>query len=189
MILMLDNYDSFTYNLVQYLCELGADLEVIRNDEMDVEELLAMNPKAIVLSPGPGRPENAGVMNQLIAQADRKIPILGVCLGYQGMAQVHGAKITYAPILMHGKTSDIIHDNSVLYKDVSSPFVATRYHSLIVDKTTLSDDFRITGWTEDGIIMSIEHKKYPLFGLQYHPESIMTPDGKTILRNFLELTR
>lgn len=188
MILMLDNYDSFTYNLVQYLCELGADLEVIRNDELEVDELLAMHPKAIVLSPGPGRPEKAGVMNELIEKADRNIPILGVCLGYQGMAQVYGAKITYAPTLMHGKTSDINHDNSTLYKNISSPFVATRYHSLIVDKKTLSDDFRITGWTNDGIIMSIEHKKFLLFGLQYHPESIMTPDGKTILKNFMELT-
>lgn len=188
MLLMLDNYDSFTYNLVQYLGELGADLIVKRNDKISVSEITKMKPTGIVLSPGPGRPENAGIMNELIKRFAGKMPILGVCLGYQGIAQVYGATITYAPVLMHGKTSQIIHDNSTLFKDVPNPFTATRYHSLIVQKDTLSNEFIITANTSDDIIMAIEHTQIPLYGLQFHPESIMTIEGKIILKNFLEQT-
>ena len=186
MILMLDNYDSFTYNLVQYLGELGADLLVKRNDKISLAEIKKIQPEAIVLSPGPGRPENAGIMNSLIKEFAGKTPILGVCLGYQGMAQVYGATITYAPTLMHGKTSQIHHDYSSLFKDVPNPFTATRYHSLIVKKDTLPTEFKVTAHTADNIIMAIEHTTMPLFGLQFHPESIMTTEGKIILKNFLE---
>ncbi|HDL00956.1 MAG TPA: aminodeoxychorismate/anthranilate synthase component II [candidate division Zixibacteria bacterium] len=187
MLVMLDNYDSFTYNLVQYLSELGAELEVFRNDEITIDELLAIEPQGIVLSPGPGRPENAGIMNDLILQTNGSIPIFGVCLGYQAIAQVYGGKIDYAPTLMHGKTSQIIHTKSKLFKNVPNPFVATRYHSLIVDKDSLPKEFKIIAYTEDDIIMAIEHNSLPLYGVQFHPESIMTPEGKEILRNFLHL--
>ena len=189
MLLMLDNYDSFTYNLVQYLGELGADFVVKRNDKITVQEVLKLNPQGIVLSPGPGRPENAGIMNELISEMTGKIPMLGVCLGYQAIAQVNGAVIGYAPVLMQGKTSQIIHDTSTLFKDVPNPFTATRYHSLIVEKETLSSDFRITAHTEDGVIMAIEDTNRHLYGVQFHPESIMTPEGKVILKNFLELVQ
>ncbi len=182
---MIDNYDSFTYNLVQYLSELGAELEVFRNDEISVDELLSMNPEGIVLSPGPGRPENAGIMNELIKTVYGTIPILGVCLGYQAIAQVYGGKIIYAPTLMHGKTSQIIHTKCNLFKNLPNPFVATRYHSLIVEKESLPEEFKITAYTEDDIIMAIEHNSLPIFGVQFHPESIMTPEGKDILKNFL----
>lgn len=186
MIFMLDNYDSFTYNLVQYLSELGADLKVVRNDKVSVAEVLAMKPEAIVLSPGPGRPENAGILQELVLGASGKIPLLGVCLGHQGIAQVYGGRIGYAPTLMHGKTSEIIHDGSTLFKNIDSPFIATRYHSLIVERKSLPPEFKITAWTDDQIIMGIKHKKHRLYGLQFHPESILTTSGKTILRNFLE---
>ena len=189
MLVMLDNYDSFTYNLVQYLSELGADLQVFRNDEITIDEILELNPQGIVLSPGPGRPENAGIMNELIKQINGTIPILGVCLGYQALAQVYGAKIGYAPTLMHGKTSQIIHSKSILFKNLPNPFVATRYHSLIVVKDTLPQEFKITAYTEDDIIMAIEHITLPLYGVQFHPESIMTPEGKEILQNFLDILK
>ena len=186
---MLDNYDSFTYNLVQYLGELGSELIVERNDKITIDEIHELDPDGIVLSPGPGRPENAGIMNDMIKTFAGQKPILGVCLGYQGIAQVFGSTIGYAPTLMHGKTSQIIHDHSTLFKDVPNPFEATRYHSLIVVKETLSDDFKITAHTPDDIIMAIEHKTMPLFGLQFHPESIMTKEGKLILNNFLEFIK
>lgn len=184
MILLLDNYDSFTYNLAQYLGELGADIQVFRNDEITVEEINGLRPIAIVLSPGPGRPENAGIMNDLIKQAGGIAPILGVCLGHQAIGQVYGANITYAPTLMHGKTSEITHDGSTLFKDVSSPFTATRYHSLVIDRATLPKEFKVTAWTDD-VIMGIEQKRRRLFGVQFHPESILTFEGKKILKNFL----
>lgn len=187
MIFMLDNYDSFTYNLVQYLGELGAKVEVARNDVLTVHDIRAMNPDGIVLSPGPGRPENAGIMNDVIREFAGVIPILGVCLGHQGIAQVHGGRIDYAPKLMHGKTSEIHHDGSVLFRDVPSPFIATRYHSLVVENSSLPSEFRKTSWTDDGVIMGIQHSQHKLFGIQFHPESIMTPHGKDILRNFLEV--
>jgi anthranilate synthase component II len=189
MILMLDNYDSFTYNVVQYLSELGGDIRVVRNDEMTVTALMKLKPSGIVLSPGPGRPEHAGIMCDLILAAASSIPILGVCLGHQAIAQVFGGSIGYAPTLMHGKVSEITHDRSRLYRSVPNQFTATRYHSLIVERKTLPKEFSVTAWTKDNIIMGIEHRKLPIFGVQYHPESIMTPDGKTILGNFLKVVR
>ena len=187
MLLMIDNYDSFTYNLVQYLSELGADVKVHRNDEIDSGGIKRLKPQSIVLSPGPGRPENAGNLLSIIEDFAGHIPILGVCLGHQAIAQVFGATITYAPCLMHGKTSEVLHGRSRLFKSIPSPFIATRYHSLVVERITLSKEFRITAETDDGVIMAIENSKKKLYGLQFHPESIMTPDGKKILNNFLEL--
>ncbi|MGH8015422.1 MAG: anthranilate synthase component II [Candidatus Zixiibacteriota bacterium] len=184
MLLLLDNYDSFTYNLAQYLGELGADVQVHRNDQITVDKISQMRPDAIVLSPGPGRPENAGILNALIKKMAGQIPILGVCLGHQAIGQVYGAKITYAPTLMHGKTSEIVHDDSSLFSNVPSPFTATRYHSLVIDRSTLPKQFKITAWTDD-VIMAIEQKDQHLYGVQFHPESILTTEGKKILRNFL----
>jgi anthranilate synthase/aminodeoxychorismate synthase-like glutamine amidotransferase len=186
MIFMLDNYDSFTYNLVQYLEELGAELKIARNDELSVDEVMAMQPSGIVLSPGPGRPENAGIMNDLVGRAAGCIPILGVCLGHQAIAQVFGGTIGYAPSIMHGKTSDIRHDGSTMFRGIPSPFTATRYHSLVVEPPTLPGRFEVTAWTDDKVIMAIEQKRDALYGLQFHPESILTDCGKDILRNFLE---
>lgn len=186
MIFLLDNYDSFTYNLVQYLGELGAELDIARNDDMTPDEILDRQPDGIVLSPGPGRPEKAGMLEDLIEAAAGKVPILGVCLGHQGIAQVFGGKIDYAPSLMHGKTSEIHHDGSTLFKGIGSPFVATRYHSLIVERKSLPRSFRVTAWTADKLIMAIQHKEHALYGLQFHPESILTDCGKKILGNFLE---
>jgi anthranilate synthase component II len=189
MIVLLDNYDSFTWNLVQYLAELGADLAVYRNDELSVAQILALKPHAIVLSPGPGRPEKAGVMNQLVADAQGVVPILGVCLGHQAIGQVLGGKIGYAPSLMHGKTSEVIHDDSELYTGIPSPFIATRYHSLVLEKESLPKELKITAWTADGIIMGIQHTTKKLYGVQYHPESILTTEGKAILHNFLKVLK
>ena len=186
MIILLDNYDSFTYNLVQYLGELGADVHVFRNDEIDAKTIQKKEPQGIVLSPGPGRPENAGNMNDIIAKLAGQIPVLGVCLGHQAIAQVFGGKIGYAPTLMHGKTSEVFHNHTRLFADIPSPFVATRYHSLVVELESLPDEFKLTAWTDDGVIMAIEHEKRPLYGVQFHPESIMTPSGKSILKNFLD---
>lgn len=186
MILLLDNYDSFTYNLVQYLSELGAEVAVYRNDEIDVEDIRKRTPQGIVLSPGPGRPENSGNMNKIVAELSGEMPMLGVCLGHQAIAQVFGGEITYAPTLMHGKTSQVYHNHSTLFADTPSPFIATRYHSLVVDVESLPEEFKLTAWTDDGVVMAIEHLERPLFGLQFHPESIMTPSGKQILKNFLE---
>ncbi len=187
MILLLDNYDSFTYNVYQYLAELGADVTVYRNDFISVTDIKDLQPQAIVLSPGPGRPENAGIMNQLIREAAGEIPMLGVCLGHQAIAQVHGARIGYAPTLMHGKTSMITHDGSTLFRGIPSPFEATRYHSLVVESKSLPAEFNITAETADKTIMAMAHKQLPLYGVQFHPESIMTPYGKDILKNFLEI--
>ncbi len=185
MILLLDNYDSFTYNVVQYLGELGAELKVVRNDAATAASLLDEHPTGIVLSPGPGRPENAGIMPVLIEKAAGRIPILGICLGHQAIGQVFGARITYAPTLMHGKTSEVLHDESFLYRDVPSPFTATRYHSLVIDPATLPAELAVTARTADGVIMGVQHRALPIVGVQFHPESILTTHGKTILRNFL----
>lgn len=185
MLLLLDNYDSFTYNLAQYLGELGADIQVYRNDEITVEEIKQLRPDQVVLSPGPGRPENAGIMQELVSEMAGTVPILGVCLGHQAIGQVYGAKITYAPTLMHGKTSDINHDSSTLFKNIATPFTATRYHSLVIDKTTLPKEFKVTAWTDD-VIMGIENKAKRLYGVQFHPESILTTEGKNILKNFID---
>lgn len=186
-ILMIDNYDSFTYNLVQYLGELGADIEVYRNNKITLEEIEKIKPEKIVISPGPGNPENAGISVDLIKAFAGKIPILGVCLGHQCIGYAFGAKIVHAKKLMHGKISSISHDGKTVFKDLINPFDATRYHSLVIKKETLSDDFEISAESEDDEIMGIRHKKYFLEGLQFHPESIMTEIGKDLLKNFLTL--
>lgn len=185
MILMIDNYDSFTYNLVQYLGELGGKITVFRNDKITIREIEKLNPAKIVISPGPGTPDQAGISLELVNKFKNKYPILGVCLGHQVIGQAFGGKITRAPYLMHGKVSKIFHDKKTIFKQVVSPFIATRYHSLIVNKKNLPDVFEISARTEDELIMGIRHKEYPLEGVQFHPESIMTDVGKKILKNFL----
>lgn len=192
MILVIDNYDSFTYNLVQYLGEIlkGEDkLLVFRNDRIDTEQISELSPKAIIISPGPGRPEDAGISNEVIKTFCRKIPILGVCLGHQCIGYNFGAKIVSAPRLMHGKTSEIHHDQKTIYANIENPFVATRYHSLIIEKASIPDCFEITAQTDQDEIMGIRHKDYILEGVQFHPESILTEAGKDILRNFLAIAR
>lgn len=188
MIFMLDNYDSFTYNLVQYLGELGAELKVARNDELSVEDVIKLSPEGVVLSPGPGRPEKGGIMQDLIVAvaATGNIPLLGVCLGHQAIAQVYGGRIGYAPKIMHGKTSAIHHDGSLLFRGIESPFEATRYHSLVVEPDSLPDELTVTATADESVIMAIQHRKLPMYGVQFHPESILTSCGKAILQNFLE---
>ncbi|MBN1312075.1 MAG: aminodeoxychorismate/anthranilate synthase component II [Anaerolineae bacterium] len=185
MILVIDNYDSFTYNLVQLMGELGADLQVVRNDQITVDEVEAMAPERIVISPGPGTPDDSGVSLDVIDRMGPGTPILGVCLGQQSIGQVYGGKVVRAPRLMHGKTSMIYHKNAPLFTGVPSPFEATRYHSLIVEEP-VPDVLAITAFTEDGEIMALRHKEHPVVGVQFHPESILTKFGKRILQNFLE---
>lgn len=187
MILMIDNYDSFTYNLVQYFGELGAELNVYRNDALTINDIRKMKPERIVISPGPGRPDGAGISLDIINEFAGEIPILGVCLGHQCIGQAYGGKIVRAQKLMHGKTSKIKHNNKGLFAGVSYPFDATRYHSLVIDPKTLPKCLDVTAWTYDKEIMGVQHKKYPLWGVQFHPESILTGEGKKILANFLEL--
>ena len=187
MLLMIDNYDSFTYNLVQYFLELGEEVKVYRNDEITLKEIDKKKPSKIVVSPGPCTPKQAGISVSVVKKYAGKIPLLGVCLGHQSIAAAFGAKIIHAPCLMHGKTSEIFHDRETIFKDIADPFEATRYHSLIVDRKTLSDDFKISAWTKDDEIMGIRHKKWLLEGIQFHPESILTIEGKKILNNFLKL--
>ncbi|MDJ0508863.1 MAG: aminodeoxychorismate/anthranilate synthase component II [Crocosphaera sp.] len=194
MILVIDNYDSFTYNLVQYLGELGlnlpvaSEIQVYRNDKIDLAKIRQLNPDGIVISPGPGRPEDAGVSLELIKSLGVTFPILGVCLGHQSIGQVFGGKVISAPVLMHGKTSPIYHNNQGVFRGLENPFEATRYHSLVVERNTLPDVLEITAWTEDGTIMGLQHKDYPhLQGVQFHPESILTASGKHLLQNFLNL--
>ncbi len=188
MILVIDNYDSFTYNLVQYIEEIGYSTYTCRNDKIDISRIKKINPQKIVISPGPGRPDTlGGVSCAVIQEFYRSRPILGVCLGHQCIGYVFGARIVKAPRLMHGKTSLIYHDRRYIFKNISSPFTATRYHSLIVERGSISNDLIVNAWTKDGIIMGIRHKKYPLFGVQFHPESILTQEGKKLLKNFLEL--
>ena len=188
MILMIDNYDSFTYNLVQYLREMTAEVAVYRNDAITVAQIEALSPTAIVISPGPGRPENAGVSCDAIRSFAGKIPLLGVCLGHQAMGLTFGGTITYAKRLMHGKTSEITSDGEGLFKGLGDrPFKAMRYHSLVIDRASLPDCLAITAESEDGEIMGIRHREHLMAGIQFHPESIMTPVGKRILRNFLKL--
>ena len=188
MILMIDNYDSFTYNLVQYLREMTDDVTVSRNDAVTVEQIAAQPPAAIVISPGPGRPENAGVSCDVIRTFAGKIPLLGVCLGHQAMGLAFGATITYAKRLMHGKTSEITCDGEGIFKGLGDrPFKAMRYHSLVIDRSTLPSCLSVTAESEDGEIMAIRHNEFLMAGIQFHPESIMTPVGKRILRNFLKL--
>lgn len=188
MILVIDNYDSFTYNLVQYLEELGASTVVYRSDKINIEKIKRLNPEKIVISPGPGRPQTQGKNScKIIYKFYKSIPILGVCLGHQCIGYVFGAKIVKAPRLMHGKTSMIYHNKRYVFKGLVNPFVATRYHSLIIDKKTLPGNLLVNAKTKDGIIMGIKEKVYPLFGVQFHPESILTEEGKKLLNNFLEL--
>ncbi len=187
-ILMIDNYDSFTYNLVQYLGELGAELVVRRNDDIDAGTIFNdLKPSAIIISPGPGRPEGAGNCLDIIDKCHTEMPILGVCLGHQAIGQCFGATIGYAPSLMHGKTSDIQHSGHALFAEVSNPFCATRYHSLVIEPGTVPEDFDIVATTEGDVIMAIAHRKLPVYGIQFHPESILTLPGKRILYNFLTL--
>ncbi len=193
MIIVIDNYDSFTYNLVQYLGELGAQLpvaseiQVYRNDKIDCEQIKELQPDGVVISPGPGRPEDAGVSGSLIRQLGSTVPILGVCLGHQSMGQVFGGKIVSAPVLMHGKTSEIYHTGVGVFRGLANPFTATRYHSLVIDRSSCPEVLEITAWVEDGTIMGVRHRNYPhLEGVQFHPESILTCSGKQLLRNFLE---
>ena len=187
MILLIDNYDSFTYNLYQYLGEMGADLKVIRNDEMTAEQALALKPERIVISPGPGNPDQAGISLEVIRRAAGKVPLLGVCLGHQSLGQVFGGSVVRAPKLMHGKTSQIHHDGKSLFAGVPVPFTATRYHSLVVQRDTVPDCLEISAWTDDGLVMGLRHKQYALEGVQFHPESILTNAGKDLLKNFLGL--
>lgn len=187
MILMIDNYDSFTYNLVQYLGELGEDVRVYRNDKITVEEIKELAPDHIVISPGPCTPNEAGISLELIEKLSGKTPILGVCLGHQSIGQVFGGTVVRAENLMHGKTSTIHHDGKTVFAGIPSPFTATRYHSLIVEKESLPDCFEISAWTEDGEIMGLRHKEMNVEGVQFHPESILTEHGKKLLKNFLNL--
>lgn len=185
MIVVIDNYDSFTYNLVQYLGELGAEVRVFRNDQVTTAEIGALHPEYIVISPGPGEPKDGGISNDVLREFGPTIPVLGVCLGHQCVSYVYGGKIARAPRLMHGKTSSVYHDGSGLFSGVPNPFRATRYHSLIVEEP-LPDCLEVTAFTRDGEVMGLRHKAYPTAGVQFHPESILTEHGKRILQNFLE---
>jgi anthranilate synthase/aminodeoxychorismate synthase-like glutamine amidotransferase len=185
MLLIIDNYDSFTYNLVQYFGELGAEMQIIRNDALTVAQVRALKPEKICISPGPCTPNEAGISCDLIREMGATTPILGVCLGHQSIGQVYGGNVVRADRLMHGKTSPILHEGRSVFAGLPSPFEATRYHSLIVKRETLPDCLEITAWTEDGIIMGLKHKELPVHGVQFHPESILTQDGKRILENFL----
>jgi anthranilate synthase component 2 len=192
VILVIDNYDSFTYNLVQYFGELAPDfpvandIQIVRNDKMTLDEIKTLNPDAIVISPGPGRPEDAGISLDAIAQFGQKLPILGVCLGHQSIGQVFGGKIVSAPELMHGKTSQVSHQGIGIFQGLENPFTATRYHSLVIERETCPEVLEITAWVEDGTIMGVRHRNYPhIQGVQFHPESVLTSLGKELLRNFL----
>jgi len=187
MILMIDNYDSFTYNLVQYLSELGQKLVVYRNDKIDIEQIKRLRPSQIVISPGPGRPKEAGISEDVIKEFGPNIPLLGVCLGHQAIGEVFGGKVIRADKLMHGKTSLIYHNSNSVFKGLPNPFEATRYHSLIVEKKSLPDSLQVTAWTKDNEIMGLAHKKFPIWGVQFHPESILTKEGKQLLKNFINI--
>jgi len=187
MILLLDNYDSFTYNLAQYLGELGCTLEVHRNDKISVDEILRKKPERIVISPGPCTPQQAGISVELIQNLAAKFPIFGVCLGHQAIGAAFGAKIVRAPKLFHGKTSAIEHDGKGVFRSVPNPLTATRYHSLIVDRKSLPRDLQVSAETKDGIVMGLRHRKFKVEGVQFHPESVLTESGKLILKNFLAL--
>jgi anthranilate synthase/aminodeoxychorismate synthase-like glutamine amidotransferase len=186
MILVIDNYDSFTYNLVQYLGELGAEMRVVRNDAVSVDEVAAMRPERIVISPGPGTPDDAGISLDVIRRLGATTPILGVCLGHQSIGQAYGATVARARTQMHGKTSEIRHQDHGVFAGLSNPFTATRYHSLVVLKDTLTPELEVTAWSEDGEIMGLRHRGHPVEGVQFHPESILTVEGKKLLANFLK---
>ncbi len=186
MLLVIDNYDSFTYNLVQYFGELGVEMKIIRNDDATVEEIRAMKPTRICVSPGPCTPNEAGVSLDVIREFGKEMPVLGVCLGHQSIGQVYGGEVVRADRLMHGKTSPILHAGHSVFAGLPNPFEATRYHSLIVKRDTLPDCLEITAWTAEGEIMGLQHKELPVHGVQFHPESILTEHGKTMLKTFLE---
>jgi anthranilate synthase component 2 len=188
MIVIIDNYDSFTYNLVQYIEQIGASVRVVRNDAATTEDIASWNPAGIVISPGPGRPDSAGISLDVIRQFSGKVPILGVCLGHQAIGMAFGGKVVSAKKLMHGKTSAIHADGNTLYKGIKQPFQAMRYHSLAVSREELPDCLEISSESEDGEIMGLRHKEHPTEGIQFHPESIMTPAGKRLLKNFLKIT-
>jgi anthranilate synthase/aminodeoxychorismate synthase-like glutamine amidotransferase len=185
MIFLIDNYDSFTYNLYQYLGELGADVRVVRNDAISVTELELLAPDGLVISPGPGEPESAGVSMEAIRAFAGKVPVLGVCLGHQAIGRVYGGRVVRAPELRHGKTSEVYHTGKGVFAGLPNPFVATRYHSLIVDAATCPPELEVTAWTADGLIMGLRHRSLPVEGVQFHPESMLTKSGKALLANFL----
>jgi anthranilate synthase/aminodeoxychorismate synthase-like glutamine amidotransferase len=187
MILVIDNYDSFTYNLVQYLGELGADLKVFRNDKITIKEIGELKPEKILISPGPGYPKDAGISISVIKEFAGKVPILGVCLGHQSIGEAFGGRIVQAKKLMHGKTSKIFHDGRTIFKGLSNPFEATRYHSLLIERASLPECLEISAWTKEDEIMGVRHKEFKVEGVQFHPESILTAEGKKLLKNFLSL--
>lgn len=187
MILVIDNYDSFTYNLVQYLGELGAEMRVFRNDEITVEQAVSLNPEKVLVSPGPCTPKEAGISCDIIREFGPRLPLFGVCLGHQSIGDVYGGNIIRADRLMHGKTSPMLHEGKSVFKGLPSPFDATRYHSLIIERETLPECLEITAWTDEGEIMGVQHKEHPVHGVQFHPESILTVEGKKLLQNFLDL--
>ncbi|MFQ6674586.1 MAG: anthranilate synthase component II [Fidelibacterota bacterium] len=187
MVLILDNYDSFTYNLVQYAWQLGHELEVYRNDEISTMDIKKMRPEKIVISPGPGRPEDAGISVEVVKEFASETAILGVCLGHQAIATAFGGRIIQAPEIIHGKTSRVIHNRSVIFKNVPETFEATRYHSLVVEQETLPEILGVTAQTDDGLIMALEHRQHPVYGVQFHPESIATGHGMKIMENFLSI--
>lgn len=189
MLLMIDNYDSFTYNLVQYFSELGQEVVVVRNDEITLDEVMQLAPERIVISPGPCTPNEAGISVPLIQACAGRIPLLGVCLGHQAIGQAFGGRIVHARALMHGKTSPIIHADVGVFRGLPNPFTATRYHSLVIERASLPDCLEVTAWTADGEIMGIRHKTLAVEGVQFHPESVLTEHGHDLLRNFLEETR
>ena len=186
MILVIDNYDSFTYNLVQYLGELGQEPVVFRNDAVTTDEIARLAPGHIIISPGPCTPLEAGISNEVVRRFRGKIPILGVCLGHQAIGEVFGGRIVKAPVPMHGKISQMIHNGKSIFASLPIPFPATRYHSLIVERESLPDELEVIAWTEDNLVMGLKHRDYPTVGVQFHPESIMTQNGKTLLQNFLD---
>jgi len=185
-VLLLDNYDSFTYNLFQYLGELGAETSVVRNDALTADEALARGTDRIVISPGPGSPEAAGISLELIRKAAGRVPVLGVCLGHQALGQAFGGRVVRAPRPMHGKTSEIHHDGRGLFAGLANPFTATRYHSLVVAPDSVPAELELSAWTDDGVVMGLRHRTHPLHGVQFHPESILTATGKDLLRRFME---
>ena len=188
MILVLDNYDSFTYNLVQYLGELGADVQVRRNDEISIEQIRALKPERILVSPGPCSPRESGLSNEIIREFGQKIPVFGVCLGHQCIGHTFGAKVVVNYRMMHGKTSLIKHNGRDLFEGMPNPFAATRYHSLVIQRDTLPDFLEVTAETDEGEVMGIRHQQLPIWGVQFHPESILTESGRTIMQNFLKLS-
>jgi len=186
LLLLIDNYDSFTYNLYQYFAELGVEVQVARNDKITPDEIAALKPEYIVVSPGPGQPRDAGVSCDVIRRFGPRVPLLGVCLGHQCLGATYGATVGRAPVIMHGKSSPVRHHGTGLFRGLPDPFSAIRYHSLTVYRETLPDVLEVTAWTDDGIVMGLRHKEYPVSGIQFHPESFMTEYGKEILKNFLE---